>query len=76
MDVQNTLERLRVQLNMANTNMSAGKSSCDEKRERRKQKGKWNEENVTALIDLLEEQPCLWNIFDSQYTTREKRDSA
>ena len=76
MEVQNTLERLCVQLTMANTNMSAGKSSCDEKHENKKQKGKWKEENVTALIDLLEEQPCLWNIFDSQYTEREKRDSA
>ena len=76
MEVQNTLERLCVQLTMANTNMSAGKSSCDEKHENKKQKGKWKEENVTALIDLLEEQPCLWKIFDSQYTKREKRDSA
>ena len=69
MDVRNTLERLCVQLNMADTNMSAGESSCHEKHEKRKLKGKWNEENVTALIDLLEEQPCLWNIFDSQYET-------
>ena len=76
MEVQNTLERLCVQLTMANTIMSAGKSSCDEKHENKKQKGKWKEENVTALIDLLEEQPCLWKIFDSQYTKREKRDSA
>ena len=73
MDVRNTLERLCVQLNMADTNMSAGELSCDEKHEKRKRKGKWN---VTALIDLLEERPCLWNIFDSQYTKREKRDSA
>ena len=74
-EVRNTLERLCVQLNMADTNMSAGESSY-EKHEKRKRKGKWNEENVTALIDLLEERPCLWNIFDSQYTKREKRDSA
>ena len=74
MDVRNTLERLCVQLNMADTNMSAGESSCDEKHEKRKRKGKWNEENVTALIDLLEERSCLWNIFDSQYTKREKSD--
>ena len=39
MDVRNTLERLRVQLNMADTNMSVGKSSCDEKHEKRKRKG-------------------------------------
>ena len=54
--------------------MSAGESSCDEKHEKRKRKGKWNEKNVTALIDLLEERP--WNIFDNQYTKREKRDCA
>ena len=75
MDVQNTLERLCVQWNMADTNMSAGESSCDEKHKKRKRKRKWNEENVTALY-LLEERPCLWNIFDSLYTKREKRDSA
>ena len=74
-EVRNTLERLCVQLNMADTNMSAGESSY-EKHEKRKRKGKWNEENVTALIDLIEERPCLWNIFDSQYTKHEKRDSA
>ena len=68
MEVRNTLERLCVQLNMADTKMSAAESSCDEKHEKRKRKGKWNEENVAALIDLLEEGPCLWNIFDSQYT--------
>ena len=76
MDVRNTLERLCVQLNMADINMSAGESSCNEKHDKRKRKGKWNEENVTAFIRLLEERPCLWNIFDSQYTKREKRDSA
>ena len=76
MDVRNTLARLCVQLNMADANISAGESSCDEKHEKRKRKGKWNEENVRAFIDLLEERPCLWSIFDSQYTKREKRDSA
>ena len=76
MDVRNTLDRLCVQLNMADTNMSAGEPSSDEKHEKRKRKGKWNEENVTVLIDLLEEQPCLWNTFNSQYTKHEKRDSA
>ena len=50
MDVRNTLDRLCVQLNMADTNMSAGEPSSDEKHEKRKRKGKWNEENVTALI--------------------------
>ena len=60
---------------MADTNMSAGESSCNEKHEKRKGKGKWNEENATALIDLLE-RPCLWNIFDSQYMKHEKCDSA
>ena len=76
MDVRNTLETLCVQLNMADTNMSVGESSFDEKHGKRKRKGKWNEGNVTALIDLQEERPCLWNIFDSQYTKCDKRDSA
>ena len=70
------MKRLCVQLNMADTNMSGGESYCDEKHEKRKRKGKWDEENVTDLIDLLEERRCLWNILESQYTKREKRDSA
>ena len=45
MDVRNTLEILCVQLNMTDTNMSAGESSCDEKHEKRKTKRKmeWRE---------------------------------
>ena len=69
MDVRNTLERLCVQLNMADINMSAGESSCNEKHDKRKRKGKWNEENVTAFIRLLEERPCLWNITFTRRTT-------
>ena len=34
------------------------------------------EENVLTLIDLLEEQPCLWHIYGNDYTKREKRDNA
>ena len=49
MDVGNTLERLCVQLNMTDTNMSTGETSCDEKHEKRKRKGKWNEEMLQLL---------------------------
>ena len=58
---------------MTDTNTSAAESSCDEKHEKWKRRGKWNEENVTALLDLLEERPCLWNIFDSQYKNKVKK---
>ena len=37
---------------------------------------KWNERNTTLLIDLLEEGPSLWDMFDSEYTKREVRELA
>ena len=78
MDVRNTLERLCVQLNMADTNMSAGESSCDEKhkKENEKENGMKRMLQLFTALYLQEERPCLWNIFDSQYTKHEKRDSA
>ena len=57
-----------------------GRLSCnkqhDESSAKAKRKKKQNEENVIALKDLLEELPCLWDIFDSVYTKQEKRDWA
>ena len=49
MDIRNTLGRLRVQLNMADTNMPAGESSCDEKHEKRKRKGN----GMKRMLQLL-----------------------
>jgi len=46
----------------------AGKSKC--------QKKKWDEATTNILIDLLEERPCLWDIFHNEYTKRDKREVA
>ena len=37
---------------------------------------KWKEENVINLIELLEERSCLWDIYDKEYTKRDKREVA
>ena len=50
MDVRNTLKRLCVQLIMADTNMSAGESSCDEKHEKKKNE---NENGMKGMLQLL-----------------------
>ena len=56
-------------------------SSADEEKTLKKRKTstsikKWNERNTTLLIDLLEERPSLWYMFDSEYTKREVREVA
>ena len=48
-DVRNTLEKLCVKLNMANTIMSAGESSCDEKHEKENE----NENGMKRMLQLL-----------------------
>ena len=44
--------------------------------EKENEKGNGMKRMLQLLIDLPEERPCQWNIFESQYTKREKRDSA
>ena len=63
---------------------SSAASSCSSSDERKKSKKKkavkiakrWNESNTSLLIDMLEERPSLWDIFDSEYTKREVREVA
>ena len=37
---------------------------------------KWTNEETCMLIDLFEERPCLWDVFDKNYHMRDKRDMA
>ena len=30
----------------------------------------WTDEQISLLIDVLEEKPCLWDVFDKEYTKR------
>ena len=54
-------------------------SSADEEKTLKKRKTStsiknYNERNTTLLIDLLEESPSLWNMFNSEYMKREGRE--
>ena len=39
-------------------------------------KKKWTDDKVQDLIELLEEKPCLWDIFSNEYTKREMKERA
>ena len=39
-------------------------------------KKKWTDDEVQNLIELLEEEPCLWNIFSNEYTKGEVKERA
>ena len=36
----------------------------------------WTNEEVSLLIDMLEEKPCLWDVFDKEYTKRDVKEIA
>ena len=37
---------------------------------------RWSDAEVDRLIELLEERPCLWDVFCKEYRVREKRERA
>ena len=37
---------------------------------------KWTDEEIEKLIDLYEENPCLWDIFDKSYQKRDVKERA
>ena len=39
-------------------------------------KKKWTNDEVQDLFELLEEKPCLWDIFSNEYTKREVKERA
>ena len=39
-------------------------------------KNEWTDDEVQNLIKLLEEKPCLWDIFSNEYTKREVKERA
>ena len=36
----------------------------------------WTDEEISLLIDMLEEKPCLWDVFDKEYTKRDVKEIA
>jgi len=46
-------------------------------RKRKQRKGRiWNDEETDLLIDLLEQNARLWDVFSKEYHLRDKRDKA
>ena len=39
-------------------------------------KKKWTNDEFQDLFELLEEKPCLWDIFSNEYTKREVKERA
>ena len=46
--------------------------------EKTKSKGAkdWTNKEISLLIDMLEEKPCFWNVFDKEYTKQDFKDIA
>ena len=36
----------------------------------------WTDEEISLLIDMLEEKPCLWDVFDKEYMKRDVKEIA
>ena len=61
---------------MAYQSSSDGEETAQLKITKSSKKKKWNEEITSTLIDMLEERPCLWDIFNTEYAKRDKREKA
>ena len=51
------------------------KKAKEEKR-RLKEKKEWTDEEVGDFIDMLEQNPCLWDVYDKTYSKRDVRELA
>ena len=58
-------------LPVAGQSKSKGKSKTNDVEAK-----KWTNEETCHLIELLEEDPCLWDVYDKNYHMRDKRDQA
>ena len=52
--------------------------NCKKKKKKNKSKGgkDWTNEEISILIDMLKEKPCLWDVFDKEYTKRDFKEIA
>lgn len=50
--------------------------SQKEKTSKKKPTRKWTDHEVETLIDILEQQTCLWDVFSKEYHLKEKRAQA
>lgn len=51
------------------------KATKDDKKEKKGAKD-WTDDEISLLIEMLEERPCLWDVFDKQYSKRDIREIA
>ena len=53
-------------------------SSAAKKNDKKEKKGAkdWTNDKICLLIEMLEERPCLWDVFDKQYSKRDVREIA
>ena len=47
-----------------------------EKKEKAKGGKDWTEDEISLLIDMFEDKPCLWDVFDKHYTKRDVKEIA
>ena len=48
----------------------------DQIQKQKNQKTKWNNDEISRLIDLCEARPCLWDVFTSEHHNREATSKA
>ena len=74
--------RVRAAIRTVNRLTSSAKNEEKEIRKQRpdtetkNQKTKWNNDEISRLIDLYEARPCLWDVFTSEHHNREATSKA
>ena len=61
-------------------NYLAAKKNCEKKKEKKDPKAKsakeWTDDETSSLIDMLEANPCLWDIYHTDYSKRDLKEIA
>ena len=61
-------------------NYFAARKNCEKKKGKRDPKAKsakeWTDDETSLLIDMLEANPCLWDIYHTDYSKRDLKDIA
>ena len=61
---------------MASQELEVLQEGSNEKNSKRGKTRKWTEEETEKLIDLLEENTCLWDVSNKEYLLKNKREKA
>ena len=57
-------------------NQKNGRKAANKKEDSKKDKKEWNDNKIMNFIDMLEENPCLWDIFHKDYSKRDVKEIA